>query len=125
LGLWTIWGVAVKLSTRYADTSSLILAQGVGNMVVTLAVAVWTRFHIQGKPTGLALGLAAGIVGTLGTLFFYMALSRGRASVVVPMTALYPLLVAIIGITVLREPFTWKVGLGTGFAVVAMLLFSI
>lgn len=79
----------------------------------------------KGKPAGLALGFAAGIVGTLGTLFFYMALSRGRASVVVPMTALYPLLVAIIGITVLREPFTWKVGLGTGFAVVAMLLFSL
>jgi len=125
LGLWTIWGVAVKLSTRYADTSTLLLAQGVGNMVVTFAVAIWARFHIEGRPAGLALGFAAGIMGTLGTLFFYMALNRGRASVVVPMTALYPILVAIIGVTVLREPFTWKVGLGAGLAMVAMLLFSI
>jgi transporter family protein len=123
--MWTIWGVTGKLATRYTDTPTLMIAQGVGNLLVALAVAFWTRFQFKGELPGIGLALAAGLMGTLGTLFFYFALSKGRASVIVPMTALYPLLVAVIGITFLGEPFTWKVGLGTGFALLAMLLFSL
>lgn len=123
--MWTVWGVFAKVAGRYAGTTTILLCQGAGNFVVYAAVAYWTRFRFEAKPMGIALGIGAGILGTLGTLVFLYALSKGRASVVVPVAAMYPVFVAVVGFTLLKEPFTWKAGLGVFFAGLAVLLLAL
>lgn len=125
LALWTVWGVFAKVAGRYAGTATILLSQAVGNFVIYAAVAYYTRLRFEGKPMGIALGIGAGIAGTLGTLVFLYALTKGRASIVVPLSAMYPVVVAVVSILLLKEPFTWKVGLGVFFATLAVLLLAL
>ena len=60
----------------------------------------------------------------LGTLFFFAAASRGKISVVVSMTALYPIITIILAAIFLHEPITVQQVLGMLCAVAAIVLFT-
>jgi transporter family protein len=60
----------------------------------------------------------------LGTLFFFAAASRGKISVVVSMTALYPLITIMLAAIFLREPITAKQVMGMLCAVAAIMLLT-
>ncbi|MHC5080458.1 MAG: EamA family transporter [Planctomycetota bacterium] len=50
---------------------------------------------------------------------------KGKASVVVPLTALYPVVTLVLVFVFLREPLTAKQGVGIALALAAMVLFSL
>ena len=52
------------------------------------------------------LALPAGLLAGVATLCFYLAMHRGPASVVVPLTGMYILVPALLGFVLLREPVT-------------------
>jgi uncharacterized membrane protein len=58
----------------------------------------WTRPHPLALGAGLAYGLAL--------VFFFVALRRGPASVVVPLSGMYILIPALPGFIFLKEPLT-------------------
>jgi transporter family protein len=67
-----------------------------------------------------------GVAGTLGTLFLLYALRQGgKASLVVPITALYPLVTIILAVLLLRERVTIQQGIGMALAVIAVVLLSL
>ena len=98
---------------------------GVGSVLVAVAVLAFQSFRPDIHSKGVIFAILSGLVGTLGTIPFLYALSKGRASVVVPMTSLYPLVTIILSLLILREPMTLKQGFGIFFALVALLLFSL
>jgi transporter family protein len=73
-------------------------------------------------PKGVALGITTGLLGFLGALFFLLAVSAGPVSLIVSLTALYPVISILLAVFILQEPITLKQGLGISFALVAMLL---
>lgn len=73
---------------------------------------------------GIVYGVSAGILGGLGIIFFYFAMKEGKTSVVVAMTALYPLVTLLLSSLILKEHITLKQTLGIFFAIIAMALFS-
>lgn len=124
--LYGLWGFFPKLaSNANIDARSILVFEAIG----TLAIAFVVLFAIGFKPTfngkGFVFALLAGIAGAVGSLFFLLALSRGKASVVVTMTALYPLVVIILSTIILKEPITLKQGIGILFALAAVVMFSI
>ena len=62
------------------------------------------------------------MAGALGFLFFYHALARGPATVVIPVTALYVALAAVLAFVFLAEPITVKKLVGLACAIAAMML---
>lgn len=57
--------------------------------------------------------MAGGIIaGLLGQFTFYSALKAGEASVVVPVTATYPLVALVVSMVFLGESFTWQKAAG-------------
>ncbi len=73
---------------------------------------------------GIAYGVLNGVLATLGMLAFYAAMERGKASIVAPVTALFPI-VTIVGSTLfLRERLNGVQCVGVCLALAAMLLFS-
>jgi transporter family protein len=68
------------------------------------------------------LEVARDLVG--GTLLFYQALARGKASVVLPMTAMYPALTVVLALLILGEVVSLKQGLGILFALIAVILLA-
>ena len=59
-----------------------------------------------------------------GTLCFFAAAERGKISLVVSVTALYPLITIILAALFLKEPLTLKHLAGMACALVAILLLS-
>lgn len=92
------------------------------SVLVTVLTGEWrvdsylSRNALFTYMTGTALALA--VVG------YFTALSRGPASVVVPIYGLFIVGGAVLGIIVLNEPITWKKLLGIGFACVSVILIS-
>ncbi len=51
------------------------------------------------------LGIAVGLLMAIGTLALFAAIRRGKASIVTPLTALYPLITVILAVMFLNEHF--------------------
>ena len=69
--------------------------------------------------------LLTGICGGLGNVTFYLALSRGKASVIVPMVGLAPLITVVLAVVVLKESINRAQAVGVVLAVISIYLLSI
>lgn len=55
------------------------------------------------SPSGLPLSTLAGVCGGIGLIAFYLALERGKASLVAPLIGIYPAFVALLSVLFLSE----------------------
>ncbi|MFO7637767.1 MAG: DMT family transporter [bacterium] len=118
---WGGWGFVSKLATKTASPAGLALWATVASLLPIAAFAFATsRGELRPTPLVAVSGLLAGVA----TLAFYLALDRGPASVVVPLTGMYILVPALLGIALLREPVTLTRALGMASAALAVFLLS-
>lgn len=121
-GLWGIWGFIAKLTT----------SQGVHPLAlsaissVTGAAITWLVLFVVKPPfvQGLHLPMAVltGICGSLGGVAFFFALGYGRASIVVPLSALYPAITILLSLIFLGERPSFPQGIGMVLALIAAIL---
>ncbi len=107
---WGLWGFFGKLATRQVNENSLIILGIVGALVVyPVYILMYHKgFNWEWSNPHYYLALLAGLVGGLGTLFFFMALTRGEASRVVVISALYPVITVLLSVLLLGELVTLK-----------------
>lgn len=123
LVLWGAWGFLAKVVSSSVSPQSLAFWSTLATVVPVTVFALtdgtgkWTRPHPLAVGAGLAYGLAL--------VFFFIALRRGPASVVVPLSGMYILVPAVLGFIFLREPLTVTHVLGLGFAGLAVLFLSL
>ena len=122
---WGIWGFLPKLALDKLDSRSIIVFEVVGSRVVGIVVLALLRFRPQIQWKGILIAVLTGVLGMLGAFFFVLAVSRGKTSVIVTLTALYPLVTIILALVFLREPITLKQGAGMVLALGAMVLFTV
>jgi uncharacterized membrane protein len=82
-----------------------------GMLPVAVAMLLHMRGRLERNVGGAAYGLLCGIATGLGTLGYYAALRGQDASVVTPVTGLFPVLTVLLAFVVLRERLN-KVQLG-------------
>ena len=94
----------------------LLLMASSGKMREVVATPAWKS---------IAIAMVTGIVSWLiAQFFFFKALEMEQVSIVVPFTATFPLVTAVVAYWVLREPLTWTKLIGTALIVGGcMLLF--
>lgn len=123
LVLWGAWSFLAKIVTSSvppqgaAFWSTVATAIPVAVFAVTDGTGKWTRPHPIAVGAGLAYGLAL--------VFFFIALRRGPASVVVPLSGMYILVPAVLGFVFLKEPLTLPHVLGLTCAGLAVLFLSL
>ena len=135
IGLWGLWGFFGKLAiNRGMLGSSVFLAEVAVGAVLALAVTAWFlsggqlgegSFGAGAAPwrTGINVwGILSGLGLALGLLLFYLALESGKAAVVVPLTALYPVVAVLLSVLFLGERLTWLQWSGLGLALAGILL---
>ena len=122
--LWGLWGFFPKLTTSYISPKSALVWEVAGGLLVGILVLATIGFRPEMHPKGILFGTLTGFFGLLGALTFLFAVSKGKTSVVVTMTALYPLFVILLSYFVLHETITLKKGIGIAFALIAMVLFA-
>lgn len=133
LATWGVWGVFGKIASGYLDGRSLFFYQlATGLVVVFIAFAI-TGFRPQlmavppatGINPGIKWAIATGVVSALGQILYFSALGKGKASIVVLMTGLYPVVTILLAFFILKETITWTQGAGIFLAIVSMTLLSL
>src|SRR3989339_1412317 len=108
LVLWGIWGFLPKLTTMYMNPMSAVVFEVVGGMVVAVSVLFVLGFRPELDARGVGYAALTGVVGLLGALGYLIAVKRGKVSVVVTMTALYPVISILLAHFILHETITPK-----------------
>ncbi len=121
---WGLWGFFTKLATNEIRPYTALVYQLAGSTAVYVIGLLALRIKLEANPRGIAFAVLSGLVGTLGFFFFMSAMSRYKASVVVTLTALYPLITVLLSFAVLREAITLKQAAGIFFALLAVIFFS-
>lgn len=122
--MWGLWSFLPKLSSQYIEPRSGLVFEVIGVAIVGLAILISLKFNPQVHKIGIAYAILTGIVGTLGILFFWFAVTQGKVSVVVPFTALYPLIGIVLAYFILGEDITIRQGVGIFLALVSIVLLS-
>jgi bacterial/archaeal transporter family protein len=122
---WGMWGIFGKLASAQINSRLLILISTSTSFLLIWTVFLISGFEIEKKGLGIGYSMLAGIVGSIGTIFFYLALRNGKASVVVPLTALYPLVTVILSFLLLKEHISAVNLAGVFLALIAGILLSL
>lgn len=113
-----------KLGSTRINAASLLIWVTVG-YIVALPCFLYGAGLGQLSGRAVLLGLVAGSVNGLGTWFLFAAFERGaKASVAVPLTALYPLVTVALAFLFLSERLGALEWLGVLLAICAGVMLS-
>jgi transporter family protein len=122
--IYGFWGFFPKIAVSYISPQSALVYEVAGAILVGLITLFFINFQPQSHPKGILFAMLTGIAGMTGTFFFFAAAQKGKISIVVGLTALYPLITVILAVIFLREPLTLKQIIGLILAIGAILLLS-
>jgi transporter family protein len=124
--LWGSWGAVSKVASSGVDenTNQVLFSFG----LLPLIVFMLRSPRLKGgsnRRAGIAWAFFTGVLGGAGNIAFFRALRvGGKASIVVPATALFPLVTVILAVIFLRERMgNWQ-KFGFLLALVAICLLS-
>ena len=125
--LWGGWGA---ISKAVSDDLSAYMNQFLFTLgmfpLILLVVRSPRMAGGRRRKLGIFFAFATGILGGLGNITFFSSLSLGgRASVVVPMSGLSPLVTVIVAYAVLHERMSTYQKVGLGLALPAIYLLSL
>jgi len=122
--LWGLWGFALKIAYQNLSWIQTYFLSSLASFTLMLIIILYHRMKLPTMNTATIAAIIAGIFGGAGYLFFVKALEQGKASIVIPLTALYPAITAIIAFIVLREKISIYQGIGILLAIAASILLS-
>jgi uncharacterized membrane protein len=122
--LWGVNGLFMKLGTNRISARAMVIWVTAG--FVVLLPFMWMTTTLSGLKAGIIFaGLIAGAVNGLGNWAVFACLEKGaKASVAIPLTALYPLCTVALATAFLKERPTALQWLGIALAVAAGAMLS-
>jgi transporter family protein len=121
---WGVVGLLQKLGTNRISSRSLLVWLVVG--FAAMLPLLWRDGALTGLGWRVSLvGLLGGAANGLGSWALFEALERGaKASVAVPLTALYPLVTIVLARIFLAETLTFRQCVGIALAVAGGVMLS-
>jgi transporter family protein len=104
-------GVTTKLALRSLDWPGLILwAAAVYAVIAVVLLVSGVRLSLG---AGSLMGFFSGAIAAGALVLFFVALGRGEASRVIPVTSVYPVVTAVLAAAFLSERITLRTLAGT------------
>ena len=125
LMLWGITGLTLKLATNHISVELALIYNTAG--FVAVAVGILFLQPVEWKLSAMAwfLGILGGVLNGLGTLTILAAYHHGgKASVVTPFAALYPLVTVVLAVSFLHEKISYREVVGIVLALAATVALS-
>lgn len=123
---WGMTGVTQKLSTNAISSERSFLWFCWAMVALSAIVMVTEPIHWKLGTTVFACAIAGGALNGLGAWTSFRALeSGGKASIVISLISLYPLLTVALAVVFLKERLTWMQTAGAVIAILAAILLSI
>jgi bacterial/archaeal transporter family protein len=125
--LWGVWGATSKLVTNQISPYLYQVLFTIGLIpLLPLVVRSQGSMPPAHRKRGIFYAFCTGILGGTGNITFYMSLAAGgKASIVVPATALSPLVTVVLAFLILKERVTGSQKLGLLLALGAIYLLSL
>jgi transporter family protein len=124
---WAAWSVVSKVVSNEMDASSnqVFFTLGLLPLIVMVLCSPRVRDRSLQRRTGQACAFLTGILGGAGNIAFFHALALGgKASIVISVTALFPLVTVILAVSLLHERVSPQQKLGLILALAAIYLLS-
>jgi len=121
---WGAWGVVLKFAYASSNWLQVYFVSSLASFTLALAVFGASKGSLS-IDKGFYLAALAGLLGGAGYVFFVKALEGGKASVVIPLTALYPAVTVAMAAVFLKEKPSPYQAVGIVLAIVASVLLSI
>lgn len=128
--LWGTWGLVSKVASAAMDAyvNQLLYTVGLAPLMIFVAWSVHKENageRHNRRASGIFWAFLTGILGGVGNLAFFQALIvGGKASVVAPVTALFPMVTVLLALIVLKERLGRVQWAGLTLAFVAIYLLS-
>ena len=101
--LWGLWGFLSKIGSDAASPMQMQILFTLGMLPVALGMFIQMRGKLDRDRVGITYGLLCGVATGVGTLGYFAALRDQNASVVTPLTGVFPVLTVILAFVILRE----------------------
>lgn len=120
---WGVWGYLVKIGSDAMSPQAMQILFVIGMVPLLVAALARTRLAVDRDRRGVTYGILNGVLATFGMLAFYAAMGRGKASIIGPMTSLFPLFTVLGAVLVLKEKMNrvQLMGIVVGLVAVAIL----
>jgi len=123
---WGITGVTQKLATNRISSELSFIWFAYAMIAISAALVVFVPIHWHLPRLIFWAAVVGGTLNGLGALTSFTALeSGGKASVVISLISLYPLVTVGFAVTFLHERITLTQTLGVALAIVAATLLSL
>jgi transporter family protein len=122
---WGVWGFLAKLGSDSATPLQLQILFTFGMVPIAALALLQVRFKLAAKPRGAFYGVLCGLFSGLGLLAYYASMQRGKASIVGPVTALFPLLTILLAFVFLKEKVNRVQAIGMILALCAITILSV
>lgn len=102
---WAFWAFLSKLAGRYVSDGTIALCASCGAACV-IPIYFWIfrgQAAIDPRSPGVWLAVAGGMLGSVGGVCFYLALSRGTAIKIVTLTSIYPVITTLLVAVFLQQ----------------------
>lgn len=125
LTLWGVTGVTQKLSTNLISSERSFLWFCWAMATLSAIVFFAAPPHWGSGRAAVLSAVAGGTLNGLGAWTSFRALeSGGKASIVISLISLYPLLTVLLAVLLLGERLTWMQASGVVVAIAAAILLS-
>jgi bacterial/archaeal transporter family protein len=121
---WGVWTVLANEATKTVAPELAMILSYATSVIVAAGYVVIVGEPITLERTGTAYALVAGVFAGIGAVAFYTGLSYGQTGIVTTVSALYFVVAALLGITILGESLGPTDVAGIGFAIIAVFLLA-
>lgn len=122
--LFGLWAFFPKISSEYINAKQAMPYEVLGAVLVGVLFFIFQGIDFNHHPKGYLFAFLTGVCGTLGTFFYFYAASQGKLSIIVTLTALYPIITIALSIFLLEEKISPKQYIGIVLAVLAIYFLS-
>jgi bacterial/archaeal transporter family protein len=126
--LWGLWGLESKFIVDRISPwmNQVLFSLGLLPPVIWMLLSKNLHRTSGSKRAGAFFGFFTGVLGGTGNIALYLALARGgKASIVVPLVGLAPLITVILALLWLKESLNRAQWFGVFLAVVSIYLLSV
>lgn len=123
--LWGIWGFAAKVAVSDMGLQAMLWIALISDIFIVLYLILSNQFFpLRIEERGMIYSIISRFTGGIAIILFYILLKKYQASIVLPLTSLYPVVVVILGIVILKEKITYLNGIGVVLALISIYLLS-
>jgi bacterial/archaeal transporter family protein len=128
--MWGTWGLVSKIASDGVDayTNQLLFTVGIAPPLVFVLWKVSRGIAGERRDrrrSGVFWAFLTGILGGVGNMAYFEAMVKGgKASVVTPVTALFPMVTVLLALLFLKERLGRLQWVGLGLAFVAIYLLN-